>query len=225
MEYNLDAFFTSLISYIGSSPLFPYMQDEELDQKKHQKRNPLHLKDALFDNLQPIHSLNSITFDIGNGSLETTHPYYHILENSQVIRKKGRATTKTKGSQASIEKSKRDYERITWNGKTYSKEYSRNVRGSRSLLGKAQKRAWIVDDQGIGPAWENMQSPYYANTHYRYIENILESGVLDMLAAEFGLRRMRTKNSGLEEEFMLQESMDYGIDDNNDILNIFQSFE
>jgi len=226
MEYNLDAFFNSLISYIGSSPLFPYMKDEELDQKKHPNRNPLHLKDAIFNNAQPIHSLNSITFDIGNASLETTHPYYHILEQAQVIRKRGRGTTKSKGSQASIEKSKRDYERISWNGKTFTKEYRRNVRGSRSLLDKAQKRAWLIDDEGIAiPVFQNQQAPYYANKHYRYIENILESGILDMLAAEFGMRRMRTKDSGLGEEYLLQESMEYGTDEASNIVNILSSFE
>lgn len=218
MEYNLDAFFNSLISYIGSSPLFPYMKDEELDEKKHPKRNPLHLKDAIFNNAQPIHSLNSITFDIGNAGLETTHPYYHILEQAQVIRKRDRGTTKSRGSQAKVQNvASRDYDRVNWNGKTFTKEYRRNVRGSRSLIGKASR--W-EDDKFI-----NREANYYANVHYRYIENILESGILDMLAAEFGMRRMRTKDSGLGEEYLLQESMDYGTDEASNIVNILSSFE
>lgn len=218
MEYNLDAFFNSLISYIGSSPLFPYMKDEELDEKKHPKRNPLHLKDAIFDNAQPIHSLNSITFDIGNASLETTHPYYHVLEQAQVIRKRGKGTTKSRGSQAKVQNvGSRDYDRVNWNGKTFTKEYRRNVRGSRSLIGKASR--W-EDDKFI-----NRDANYYANVHYRYIENILESGILDMLAAEFGMRRMRTKDSGLGEEMALQESMEQGTDEATNMLNILSSFE
>ena len=227
MEYNLDAFFNSLISYIGSSPLFPYMKDEELDEKKHPNRNPLHLKDAIFNSIQPIHSLNSITFDIGNANLENTHPYYHILEQAQVIRKRGRGTTKSRGSQAKVQDvGSRDYERVSWNGKTFTKEYRRNVRGSRSLLDKAQKRAWLIDDEGIAiPVYENRQSPYYANKHYHYIENILESGILDMLATEFGMRRMRTKDTGLGEEMALQEFMEQGTDEATNMLNIFNSFE
>lgn len=216
MEYNLDAFFNSLISYMAVA--FPYMQDEEKDRAKHPKREPLHLKDAIFDNAQPIHSLNSITFDIGNETLETTHPYYHILEQAQVIRKRDRGTTKSRVSQAKVQNvSSRDYDRINWNGKTFTKEYRRNVRGSRSLIGKASR--W-EDDKFI-----NREANYYANVHYRYIENILESGILDMLAAEFGMRRIRTKDSGLGEEYLLQESMDYGTDEANNIVNILSSFE
>lgn len=205
---------------------FPYMEDEDLDKSKHPKRNPLHLKDAIFDNLQPYHSYKSITFDIGSGALETTHPYYHILENSQVIRKRGLGTKKSKGSQASVLPSKRDYERVKWNGKTYSKEYRKNVRGSRSLLEKSQYKVWIVDDQGIATkAYANPQADFYANKHYLYIENMMNNGILDQLASEFGLKRKRTQSSGLEEEWLLQERMDYGMEDNSDILNIFKSFE
>lgn len=218
MEYNLDAFFNSLINYISNSPLFPYMKSEEIDRAKHPKREPLHLKTAIFGSLQPIHSLNSITFDIGNENLELTHPYYHILEQAQVIRKRDRGTTKSRGSQAKVQNvGSRDYDRVNWNGKTFTKEYRRNVRGSRSLIGKASR--W-EDDKFI-----NREANYYANVHYRYIENILESGILDMLATEFGMRRMRTKDSGLGEEYLLQESMDYGTDEASNIVNILSSFE
>ncbi len=149
------------------------------------------------------------------------------MEQAQVIRKRGRGTTKSRGSQAKVQDiGSRDYERVSWNGKTFTKEYRRNVRGSRSLLGKAQKRAWLIDDEGIAiPVYENQQAPYYANVHYHYIENILESGILDMLAAEFGMRRMRTKDTGLGEEMALQEFMEQGTDEATNMLNIFNSFE
>lgn len=216
MEYNLDAFFNSLISYMAVA--FPYMQDEDKDRAKHPKRNPLHLKDAIFNSLQANHTINTITFDIGNENLEITHPYYHILEQAQVIRKRGKGTTKSRGSQAKVQNvGSRDYDRVNWNGKTFTKEYRRNVRGSRSLIGKASR--WEYDK------FINREANYYANVHYRYIENILESGILDMLAAEFGMRRMRTKDSGLGEEYLLQESMDYGTDEASNIVNILSSFE
>lgn len=225
MEYNLDAFFNSLISYMAVA--FPYMKDEELDQSKHPKRNPLHLKDAIFNNLQPIHSLNSITFDIGNDFLEQNYPYYHILEDAQVIRKRGRGTKKSKGSQDKITDAKaRDYGRVNWNGKTFSQEYKKNVRGARSKLESSSRRAYIIDDQGIAiPVMANMQADYYANIHYQYIEKMLDNGIVDTLAAEFGLRRLRKQDTGLQEEYLMQESMDYGRDSASSIIDIFNSFQ
>lgn len=225
MEYNLDAFFNSLISYMAVA--FPYMKDEELDQSKHPKRNPLHLKDAIFNNLQPIHSLNSITFDIGNDFLEQNYPYYHILEDAQVIRKRGRGTKKSKGSQDKITDAKaRDYGRVNWNGKTFSQEYKKNVRGARSKLESSSRRAYIIDDQGIAiPVMANMQADYYANIHYQYIEKMLDNGIVDTLAAEFGLRRLRKQDTGLQEEYLMQESMDYGRDNASSIIDIFNSFQ
>lgn len=216
MEYTLDAFFNSLITQMGSK--FPYMQNSELDRRKHPNREPLHLRDAIMNSIVPIHSFNSITFDIGSDVLETTHPYYHILEDSQVIRKRGKGTTKSRGSQAKVQDvGSRDYGRVSWNGKTFTKEYAKNVRGSRSLIGKSSR--W-VDNKFI-----NREANYYENIHYHYIENMLNNGILDMLAQEFGLKRVRTQSTGLEEEFMLQESMDYGTDNASSLLDIFHSFE
>lgn len=214
MEFSVDAFLNSLVSYMAVA--FPYMEDEEKDRAKHPKREPLHLKDAIFNDLQVAHSLNSATFDIGNERLERTHPYYHILENSQVIRKAHRSTEKSRGSQAKVQDvGKRDYERVNWNGKTYSKEYSRNVRGSRSLLDKASH--WTVDTSGK-LSFANRDANYYANIHYHYIEKMLEGGILDMLAADFGLKKMRKQDSGLAEEFALQENNELNL---VDILNSF----
>ena len=216
MEYNLDAFFNSLISYMAVA--FPYMQDEEKDRAKHPNRNPLHLKDAVFDTLVPYHTPNNITFDIGSDTLESNHPYYHILQDAQVIRKRGKGTDKSRGSQAKVENvGSRDYARVEWNGKTFTKEYSKNVRGSRSLLGKASK-------------WENgkfinREANYYANTYYKYLDNMLDNGIVDMLAQEFGLKRMRKVDTGLGEEMALQEFMDEGNDEATNMINILSSFE
>ena len=91
-EFTLDAFYNSLVSHIAAR--FPYMQDEDLDKSKHPNRNPLHLKDAVFNKINMVHTLDTITFEIGNGSLELTHPYYHILEDSEVIHIKNKSTNK-----------------------------------------------------------------------------------------------------------------------------------
>ena len=183
---------------------FPYMQDDILDEKKHKHRDPLHLKDAVFDNLVVVPSANGnvLTFDIGNETLEVTHPYYHILQDAQVIRKAHRGTTKSKGSQDLInDKGKRDYGRVSWNGKTYTKEYSRNVRGSRSLLEKASH--WGTN--GTSRVWENKDANYYANVHYKYLDRMFdEGGIAQKLANDFGLKLASKKSTGLKEEFNTQ---------------------
>lgn len=207
-EFNLDSFVNAMVSYMAIA--FPYMNDEELDSKKHPKRNPLHLKDAVFDNLLTIPSENGnvITFDIGNEVLETTHPYYHILQDSEVIRKKWRGTTKSKGSQDKIKDlGKRDYGRVSWNGKTYTKEYSRNVRGSRSRVGRATQVYRIVDDEGIVYSTKaNPNADYYANVHYKYLDRMFdEGGIAQTLANDFGLRIKSHKNNGLKEEYDTQD--------------------
>ena len=206
-EFSLDSFVKEMIDLMSNA--FPYMEDDKLDAKKHPKRNPLHLKNAIFDTLLPVPSENGnvITFDIGNETLEATHPYYHILQDAQVIRKAGRGTTKSKGSQDKIKDlGKRDYGRISWNGKTYTKEYSRNVRGSRSLLGKAQKRAWLIDSEGVAyRIYTNTDADYYANVHYKYLDRMFdEGGIAQTLANDFGLRIKSHKNNGLQEDFLSQ---------------------
>lgn len=206
-EFSLEIFTREMIDLMSNA--FPYMKDDELDAQKHPKRSPLHLRKAIFDTLMTVPSENGnvITFDIGNETLEATHPYYHILQNSQVIRKAGRGTKKSKGSQANIaDVGKRDYERISWNGKTYTKEYSRNVRGSRSLLGKAQKRAWLIDSEGVAyRIYTNKDANYYANIHYKYLDRMFdEGGIAQNLANDFGLKLKSRKSTGLQEDFVSQ---------------------
>ena len=78
MEFSLDGFYQALVDNLKDN--FPYMLNGEIDESKHPNRQPLHLKKAVFENLQAYHEQNTITFDIGNERLEMTHPYYHILQ-------------------------------------------------------------------------------------------------------------------------------------------------
>ena len=213
MEFSLDSFYNTLVNYLSAN--FPYMQNEEVDKSKHPNRQPLHLKDAVFNNLQAFHEQNTITFDIGNERLEMTHPYYHILQNSEVIRIAHKGTKKSKGSQANVEVSKRDYERVEWNGKTFTKEYTRNVRGSRTRQDKGRKI--VVGTDGVVYRI-NQNANYYANIHYRYIDRILDS-TLPFIAQELGLKMRRKEDTGLTEEWLTQENDSVG-----NILNIFDSF-
>lgn len=157
---------------------------------------------ALLDNPTIPIGTNSIYFELGNGKAEEETPHYHILQDAQVITKKGRATKITKGSQSSIaDLGSRDYG--VWTAKTNKKgkltmfqEYNKNVRGSRSKVGSAQRT--ITNSEGKEMKI-NRESKYYVNEHYHYIENILEKGLLDQLASEFNLTR--SKRTSIEDTF------------------------
>lgn len=196
----MSAFVDSLRNEMYRS--FPY-EHEEINAKKHPNRIG-HIRDVAFMNNAPtILDENTYVFEIGNIYAEETYPYYHILENTPYIRKRGRATTKSRGSQAIVEKGKRNYEKINWNGKTYSKEYTRNVRGSRDRTSKVSY--WATDYMGR-EYFLNREANSYRNDHYLYIENMLNMFILDNLAREYGLIRKRTIDSGFEEDYMSQVS-------------------
>ena len=221
MEFEINLFSNRLGELLLESNLFPFMFDEELDKAKHPKRNPLHLKQEVKNCFEEtrVANENVITFDLGSEKLERIYPYYHILEDSPVIRKRGKGTTKTRGSQAKVENlGQRDYGRVSWNGKTFTKEYSRNVRGQRNRTTNVSH--WFEDYSG-NMVFVNRQSNAYENRHYHYIENILNGSVLDRLAMEFGLKRARTIDSGLGEEYSLQEESNY----TTGIIDILGSFE
>lgn len=206
---------------------FPYMQNEEEDLAKHPNREPLHLKDAIFDRLEISRQFDQYIFDIGNDSLERTHPYYHILQEAQVIRKRNRGTQKSRGSQTLIEDTgKRDYTRITIartkKGTKYKQEYKRNVRGARSLVGSSSH--WTTSASGERE-FINRDANYYANIHYQYIDNMLNNGIVDMLAETFGLKRKGTQFTGLSDEYQLQENIEAGVDEPTNLVNILSSFE
>ena len=212
-EFNIATFTTRLQELFINSNIFPYLSGDYInkygwgqsDSDKHKGRNPLHLKTITRHciNETTMQSDNIITFDIGNQQMETTHPYYHILEDAPYIRKKDRSTAKTRGSQDEIEISKRDYGRVTWNGKTFTREYSRNVRGSRNRSENKNISRWNNGD------FINMKANTYLNVHYRYIERILDSGILSLLASEQGLKlKARKEDSGLEDDYFIQSIMD-----------------
>lgn len=212
-EFNITAFTNRLKRLILDSNQFPYMRDEELDKAKHPRRNPLHLKEALDNTAVITGSGTTLIFDFGSESLENSHPYYHILQQAPYIRKRGKGNDKSKGSQAKVEDvGRRDYERISWNGKTFTKKYSKNIRGSRNRITKVSH--WTEDYSGKR-VFVNRDSNEYQNIHYKYIDNILNTSVVDTIAMEFNLKRGRTMNGGLEEELSLQQY--------NDLFDVFSS--
>lgn len=197
MDFEINSFVSTLREKMYKE--FPYMKDEELNFAKHPNR-PLNIRDIAFMWL-PINigaEGNTITFDIGSEYAEENYPYYHILEDAPVIRKAGRGTAKSKGSQAQIrELGKRDYGRINFNGKTYSREYAKNIRGERNKVVK--------------------NATSYRNIHYHYIENMLDK-IVPVIAAEYNLKVGRKQLTDLSEEYEQQQLEDR-------ISNIFASFE
>ena len=229
MPFDILTFTNRLKELFTESPLFPnapeYYENEwghrQLNSEKHKGRQPLKLKTAVIQCIADttLKEQDTITFDIGSESLERMHPYYHILEDAPVIRKRNKGTEKSLGSQAKIEDvGKRDYGIISFNGKTFSKEYSRNVRGKRNRLDSVDH--YITDSRGHVKR-VNRESNSYQNVHYRYIERILDSGILELLANENDMKLMRKSNTGLKDEFAMQEGLEQG----QSLLDIIASFE
>ena len=213
MAFDINVFTSRLKELFVDSPLFPNMPENyvnewgvvQSDREKHKGREPLKLKDAVISSManSTIFVENEISFNIGNEQMEKTHPYYHILENAPVIRKRGKGTDKSRGSQAKIEDvGQRDYERVSFNGKTFTKEYAKNVRGKRNRINNVTH--FITDSKG-NRKMINREAGAYQNIHYMYIERILDSGILNTLAEEQGLKVMRKVNTGLGEEYFAQQ--------------------
>lgn len=208
-ELSLSTFVSTLQDLFINNPNMPksmlYYMDAngrlQLNSEKHKNREPLHLAESIknsFDS-STLYSDKMATFDLGNEKMELTHPYYHILENTPYIRKRNQGTDKTRGSQAKVEPIKRDYEIISWNGKTFLKEYSRNVRGIRNRDEKVTKR--------YGNVLVKRESNSYKNDHYQYIERIIDS-INPILASMYGMKLARKEHTGLEDDLSVERGID-----------------
>lgn len=201
MDYTIRTFVDRLRTNMYLR--FPYESDMT-NYLKHVLGNknpkPKHIRDVAFmDN--PIEYIGDdmLVFEIGNEFAEREYPYYHILEDAPVIRKKGQATEKTKGSQDKITNlSARDYGIITFNGKTFSKEYSRNVRGKRASV--IQNSTRYINGKKV-----NRGANSYQNVHYHYIENMLLA-INPILADEFGMKYARVGSADLQTDYILGET-------------------
>lgn len=226
MDFTLDQFANSLKEWFTNSALFPEYADDgflagvykQTDEEKHGNRQPLHLKEAATNCLRETTTTtdNMVTFDYGNEKMEETHPYYHILQQAPYIRKRNQATNFSRGSEYRKNNATKDYEKVSWNGKTFTKEYSKNVRGQRDRIKNASHWA-VVDGK---PRYENADSKVYRNVHYQYIDNILDSDVAYRLASEYGLKYAGKSNTGFGEEYGLQIESTY----TTDIIGILESF-
>ena len=220
MDFEKHTFSTRLRELFFDSPMFPIMIGDyvskwgqtQSDAQKHKDRNPTHLKQAAEQEVANtvVETDDTITFDYGSEKLERIYPYYHILQNSPVIRKAYKGTKKSKGAQIFQSIEQRDFERVHWNGKTFVKDYKKSVRGSRREYDTTKK---------IKGEYYNTHANQYLNVHYKYIDRILDSIVQD-LASEFGLIFRRKQNTGLAEEYAMKEDMSL-----EDVLEAFYSFD
>lgn len=213
MEYTIDLFVEKLrdMMYV----LFPY-ENDSVNKKKHKNRQG-HIADIAFKNLPVLaENVDIRSFNIGSDYAEQNYPYYHILQQAPTIRKKGRGTDKSKTNQRYVQDlSKRDYEQVYWNGKTFVKEYQKNIRGSRSqTLNKATH--YEVKNGRIVKVNKNANS--YVNIHYQYIDKMLDD-IAPRIAYEFDMKLGRKQNAGLAEEFAYQQGTDL-----ETIMDIFGSF-
>ena len=224
MEFNIVEFVDILREYLYG--FFPF-ESEEMVEKKHAKR-PLHIRDIAFMWLPTSTSEtgNTITFNIGSEYAEENYPYYHILQDAPVIHKRNRGTEKSKGTQGKITNlSQRDYSRIKFNGKIYSKEYQKNVRGERAKVVQRSTRTVYTLN---GTKKINVDARTYENVHYKYIDKILDTCV-PYIADYFELKLKRKVDTGMEEEYSeqyKQDNQNLNVGNwNLDILNIMESFE
>ena len=193
IEYSIDSFVTQLRNAMYDSPIFPY-ENDAINDKKHKYR-PDHIKNVAFRANSTIFvDENTRTFDIGNYVAEREYPYYHILQDSPAIRKRGRANEKTRGSQASVKDlGQRDYNKISFNGKTYSKEYAKKINQKRKL--EIDNATYFVNGKKY-----NRHAIEYKNIHYKYIDRVLDS-VIPQVASLFGGRALRKQVTSLEEDY------------------------
>ena len=212
MEYTIEAFVDRLRTLMYDN--MP-VESNEMLRAKHSKRGNRHFRDFAFMDLPITIGENSRTFDLGSAMAEAITPQYHILQQAEVIHRPYKGTVKSKGSQANESNLlMRDYNKITWNGKTFSKEYEKNVRGERSKARKiTEPKLRYIKGQYYE---ERNTADYYLNVHYKYIDRILDA-IVPYLASEFGLTPMRKQDTGLEEDYNLQIT--------EDIINTLFSFD
>ena len=99
----------------------------------------------------------------------------------------------------------RDYGKVSFNGKTYSKEYAKNIRGKRNSVVERATR-FEYDNKGrrirINP-----NSLSYKNIHYQYIDKILKTAI-EEVALEFGYKLVSTHGTSLKDDYIVQQEME-----------------
>lgn len=175
---------TMLKTEMEANPMFPFSDRRNFPPSKQFKPHMLNV--ALKNN--PILRITPDMeyFEIGNDYAEEKAPQYHILEDARTIKNPYRGKPQTLGSQRKVkEKKDRDYGKNVFlnKGETFKigQEYRQSFRGRsniwRTNLSLAERR--------FERRFERMSFRY--NTHYGYIERILEEitpRIADFIGAE-----------------------------------------
>lgn len=180
--------------------------------KKHIKRGKKLFQAVSGDSSSQVIPLgvNGYVFELGSPYLEANFPHYHILEDAYTIKKRGKGTATSKGSQDAIAKQNRDYGGWTVSTlvnkktgevrKSVYQEYRKNVRGKRK---PREKYKVIVDKKTKNQMIINATSSY-VNRHYHYIEKTMDLG-LPYVAQKYGLRMARVSIDDEEKQNALRE--------------------
>jgi hypothetical protein len=165
----------------GGGNIYPY----DVNTPEDKRRKPHALDNALKPNLHIMLSPELEYFEIGNDKAEEQTPHYHILEDVKIIRMPNRSTAKSRGSQAGIERSKRDYSVLGYaQGKTtvvqeYRQQIRRNYFGAGTI--KTQPREYAKRKAVSNKNKRN----YRSNKYFMYIERLIEQ-IVPLVASQVG---------------------------------------
>jgi hypothetical protein len=179
-----------------NSPMFPFDTGKDVLGKPNGRPfTKPHMKTlALKNNPIMVISPTLQTFELGNEQAEEKAPRYHILENAKIIRKRGRGTPSSKGSQANImPKNKRDY-----GIQEYDFAKKKLVQEYRTSFGDGKRSYQSQTNRLVNKRYETRgkQLNYYYNVHWAYIERILEQitpTIADFLGAKLVKGEMQEK--------------------------------
>lgn len=200
MDYDIRDFVSFLRE--GMEDNFP-IEPQEIFDKKHKNRK-YHMVDVAFKK-NPTEYLSNdlLVFDIGNEEAEKDYPYYHILEDSPVIRKRGRSTVTSRGSQQYVKNlGQRNYSKVSLSGKMFRKEYGDWLDSMRKAVQTSSFE--YVKENGKIVGVKKIESDTYFNSRYHYIENILGL-LIPSLESTFNIKYKGASDNGLVEEYFMQE--------------------
>lgn len=209
---DIANFITIFYSRVKNSPLFPYDKSRPASRGAHMREV------ALPKNIVQL-SPTQWYFELGNDVAESTRPYYHILEDAEVIhygnrrarrnvngtiktygKPKAWGTTKSKGTQAGVNPaSDRDYGMwltgTTKGGK--DKLYQEYRQSRRSKINSAYSN----EAERLKYAQTNTTG-YFPNIHYQYIERIIDSEVV-LFAGVINAKYLGSKTDTIFEKTLL----------------------
>ena len=198
-----------LKTQMEDSPWFPFSDRRNYPPSKQFKP---HMKNVASKNNPIVMVSPEIEyFEIGNDYAEEKAPQYHILEDAKTIRNPNQGTPQTLGSQRNVkEVSKRDYGKTTYlrnDGKVgIGQEYRTSFKG-RSNIWKENLRLTTRRRQERNRKKKGLRTvkTFRYNTHWAYIERILEE-ITPKIAQQVNAKLVvRQQNNEIDELVMIDQ--------------------